>query len=137
MDRALRAHEENVGDRFDLSGPRARLDELTTLASTLQEALPAEGSPALDRALIHMLRPLHRVLYVPLTPYHPDSGAEGMPLPGLAGSRILRQETPGTDRYRFAEAGLVRKRNRLVDALEEALARGRTLGERLSAGELP
>ena len=137
VDRALRAHEENVGDRFDLSEPRVLVEELANLANSLQGALPQEGSPALDRALIHMLRPLHRVLYVPLTPYHPDSGAEGMPLPGLAGSRILRQETPGTDRYRFAEAGLVRERNRLMDALEEALARGRTLEERLSAGELP
>ena len=137
VDQALAAHEENVGDRFDLSEARARLDELSALAAALQGALPQEGSPALDRALLRMLRPLHRVLYVPVTPYHPDSGAEGMPLPGLAASRVLRGETPGTDRYRYAEAGLVRERNRLVDALEEALERGEALRDALAAGEVP
>lgn len=138
LGQALTAHEENVGDRFDLSGARRLHDTLMALAQDIQGALPeGVGSPELDRALIGFLRPLHRVLYVPVTPYHPDSGAEGMPLPGLAPSRVLRQETPGTDRYRYAEASLVRERNRMMEALQEAVDRGRAIQAGLADGRLP
>lgn len=64
---------------------------------------------------------MHRVLYSPASPFHPDSGLEGGSLPGLAPLRTLSSADPGSDAYRFAEVTLVRERNRLLEALDEAI----------------
>ncbi len=123
------AARSGAGDgRFDLSRASEAHAELLALAGRLQEALPgATGSAALDMALVDMLRPLHRILYVPLTPHHPDAGAVPGLLPGLAPTRILAEETPGSERYRLAMATLVRERNRLLEAIAESNRRAAAL----------
>lgn len=118
---AIAARSEAGGGQFDLSEAARAQSELLALAGLLQGALPgASGSASLDMALVDVLRPLHRVLYVPLTPHHPDAGAVPGLLPGLAPTRILAEEAPGSERYRLAMATLVRERNRLMEAIAES-----------------
>ena len=125
---AIAARSEAGGGRFDLSRASEAQAELLALAGGLQEALRgATGSPALDMALVDVLRPLHRVLYVPLTPHHPDAGAVPGLLPGMAPTRLLVEETPGSERYRLAMATLVRERNRLLEAIAESNRRATAL----------
>ena len=125
---AIAARSGAGGGRFDLSRASEAHAELLALAGRLQAALPgATGSAALDMALVDVLRPLHRILYVPLTPHHPDAGAVPGLLPGLAPTRILAEETPGSERYRLAMATLVRERNRLLEAIAESNRRAAAL----------
>ena len=131
---AITARSEAGGGQFDLSQASAAQAELLALARQLEEALPATGSAALDMALVGLLRPLHRVLYVPLTPHHPDAGAVPGLLPGLAPTATLAQEAPGSERYRLAMATLVRERNRLLEAIAESGDRVAALLASLESG---
>ena len=70
---------------------------------------------------------------MPGSDYHPDPGIYGRPLPGLEPARILADEDPATDRYRFAMAQLLRERNRILEAIDEATRAAMDLIER-SAG---
>ncbi len=125
---AIAARSEAGGGRFDLSRASEAQAELLALAGRLNAALPdATGSASLDMALVDVLRPLHRVLYVPQTPHHPDAGAVPGPLPGLAPTATLAQAAPGGDRHRFAMATLVRERNRLLEAIAESSRRAAAL----------
>lgn len=125
---AIAARSEAGSGQFDLSQATTAQAELLTLAGQLQQALPAAtGSPELDVALVDVLRPLHRVLYVPLTPHHPDAGAVSGLLPGLAPTATLAAEAPGSERYRLATATLVRERNRLLEAIAESNHRATAL----------
>lgn len=132
---AIAARSEAGGGRFDLSDAARAQTELLGLAGRLQAALPrATGSTELDMALVDVLRPLHRVLYVPLTPHHPDAGAVPGPLPGLAPTRTLAEEASGSERYRLATASLVRERNRLLEAIAESSGRTARLLALLGSG---
>ena len=55
-------------------------------------------------------------------------------LPGLAPVQILASENPGTDRYGFAYATLVRERNRLLEALARSIEEMSSLAEALRTG---
>ena len=70
---------------------------------------------------MRILRPLHRVLYSPSDPFHPDPGLDSSALPGLSPLRTLATSDPGGDAYRFAEVTLVRERNRLLEALDASI----------------
>ena len=70
-------------------------------------------------------------MYVPLNDYHPDPGVSLGPLPGLAPAWILAEEEAGSDRCGFALPVLVRERNRLIEAVDEALLVGGSLKEEL------
>ena len=75
--------------------------------------------------------PRHVRAIVPLNDYHPDARREvGLgPLPGLAPARILAEEEAGSDRRGFALPVLLRERNRLIEAADEALLVGGWLTE--------
>ncbi len=93
---------------------------LREAAERLDELADAGSVGPLDQVAV--LRPLHRVMYVPLNAYHPDPGVGLGPLPGLAPARILSSEDAGSDRRGFAATGLARERNRLVEAVDQALS---------------
>lgn len=121
----LLAERTAVADgRFDLSAAVARQQRLAALVRDVQRAVAGARDPdaALDRAVVRVLRPLQRVTYTLLGPYHPDPAVEVGLLPGLAPLGTLSAADPASDRYGFALATLVRERNRLVDALDEAIA---------------
>ncbi len=114
---AIVERQDGGGGQFDLGEATLLQAEFLRLARQVVTSLPATGSPELDLALVDVLRPLHRVMYVPLTVHHPDAGSVPGPLPGLAATRILSTEEFGTERYRLATATLVRERNRLIEAI--------------------
>ena len=97
-----------------------RMVGLREAAERLDELADAGSVGPLD--LVAVLRPLHRVMYVPLNTYHPDPGVGLGPLPGLASARFLSSEDAGSDRRGFAATGLARERNRLVEAVDQALS---------------
>jgi len=118
---ALRVREAESGGALDLSAARERAANLAELFATARARLvAAPPSPELDLALMRVLRPLHRLMFVPGSDHHPDPGIYGAPLPGLEPARILAEEPPDSDRYGFALAQLVRERNRILEALDEA-----------------
>jgi len=122
--------QSEAAERFDLSEASRRQAVLFDLVESVQRDIAQGDIAAADLELIRIIRPLHRVLYSPSDPFHPDSGLQGGALPGLAPVRTLSSADPSSDVYRFAEVTLVRERNRLLDALDEAIEHA----ERLLAG---
>ncbi len=121
------ARDEAAGGALQLDRHLGEpMERLREVAAELDERAGAGAIGPLDQ--VAFLRPLHRVMYVPLNNYHPDPGITLGPLPGLAPARILVEEEAGSDRRGFALPVLVRERNRLVEAVDEALRIGRTRG---------
>lgn len=118
----LADRQEAAGRHLDLAETMARQRNLLAAAREVEASLPAEGSPAVDLALVAILRPLHRVLYVLLNPYHPDPAVSQGSLPGLNAVEMLTKNDPATDRYQFALATLLRERARILEALDESQA---------------
>ena len=71
-------------------------------------------------------------MFVPGSDYHPDPGIYSRPLPGLEPASILAEEAASSDRYGFAMAQLVRERNRILEAIDEATHAATDLIERRS-----
>jgi Iap family predicted aminopeptidase len=117
----LAARQQVAGDRLALAEVWHRHERLLDLVSALHASGGVPTTPDADLALLRILRPLHRVLYTPLDPYHPDPGVESGLLQGFSAVEILGREQPGSSRYRFAETSLLRERNRLLEALDEAI----------------
>jgi len=116
----LRDRQETAGEHLDLSLALHRQEALRELIAEIQRALPPEGRPDVDRALIAVLRPLHRVLYTLQGPYHPDPAVDQGALPGLNAVEILASRDPSSDAYQFALATLLRERARILEALDQA-----------------
>jgi hypothetical protein len=125
-----RRAEQSAG-RLDLREAIGRQRALLDAVRALEPALPGREGVDIDRAMLAVLRPVYRVLYDPVDPFHPDPGFSVGLLPGLAPVTILAEEDPASERYLFAETTLVREKNRLLEALDTALAEAHALGSRL------
>lgn len=120
---ALEWRQAQSGGALDLSDAMERTAGLARALARVGRAQAQGTVPAeFEAALYDILRPLHRVLFVPGSDHHPDPGLYGDPLPGLEPASVLAEEDPSSDRYRFALAYLVRERNRVTEALDEAVA---------------
>jgi Iap family predicted aminopeptidase len=117
----LTERQRVASDYLDLTEVRQRQAHLLEVVTDLRRNNLVPATAEADLALLRILRPLHRVLYTPLDPFHPDPGAESGLLPGLSPVAILAREPPGSDRFHVAETSLVRERNRLLEALYEAI----------------
>lgn len=91
------------------------------------------AGPEVDLALVAVLRPLHRVFYTLLGPYHPDPALSEGSLPGLNAVDMLAANAPSTDRYQFARTTLLREVPRILEALDDAQQRAQALLDRLSS----
>jgi hypothetical protein len=130
----LRSRQEQAEDHFDLSQALTRQRELVQTIDWVETFLSSEDSPQVDLALVAILRPLHRVLYTNLGPYHPDPAVTVGALPGLNAVDMLTSNDPATDRYRFALTTLQRERARILEALDEAHAEAEKLLGVLTGG---
>jgi hypothetical protein len=120
-----------AGMDFDLSrslvNARALDERATTLATRIEEVALMPGRArrwfrrvGVDRALVRILRPLHRVVHTRSGPFHPDPAVSVGLLPGLTPVRELGLLEVDSRRYGFLLVDLVRERNRLQAALLEA-----------------
>lgn len=121
----MRRRQAQSGGRLDLAEAVLRQERLLAIVESIRSNVSAA-----DVELVRILRPLHRVLYSPSDPYHPDAGVDGSLLPGLSPVTILASEDPASDRYRFALTTLVRERNRLLEALDTALEEAQRVEDR-------
>ena len=120
---AVAARDAAAGGALQLGAQLGnRLERLRRVAADMDERADVGAIGPVDQLAV--LRPLHRVMYVPLNNYHPDPGVTAGPLPGLVPARILADEEAGSDRRGFALPVLVRERNRLIEAVDEALDAG-------------
>ncbi len=142
----LEERQETAGDHFDLGEAMERQEELletvreveTALASRsggtpAPDATPGLPGPELDLAMVAVLRPIHRILYTNLGPYHPDPAVGQGPLPGLNAVIMLPNNDSSTDRYRFALTTLQREYARILEGLDEAARRAEELRGELEA----
>jgi hypothetical protein len=127
-----RRAEQSAG-RLDLREAIGRQRAVLEAVRALGPSLAGHAGVDVDRAMLAVLRPVYRVLYDPVDPFHPDPGFSVGLLPGLAPVTILAEEDPASERYLFAETTLVREKNRLLEALDTALAEAQALGSRLGS----
>jgi hypothetical protein len=125
----LSRRQEEAGDHFDLSEALARQEELRGLMQRVEASQHSSSDPAMDLALVALLRPIHRILYTGLGPYHPDPAVSVGSLPGLNAVTMLAENEPSTDRYRFALTTLEREYARILEALDQARAEAERLLE--------
>jgi len=139
----LEARQEDAGGHLDLSQALGRQQELLGVVRELESRLglaekgsgPAvEPSGALDLSLVRILRPLHRVLYTNLGPYHPDPATAVGSLPGLNAAEMLSRNDPSTDRYRFALVTVQREYARILEALDDAQGEAEALLGEIKGG---
>lgn len=123
----LTDRQDEGGHLLDLKEAMARQKELARTVDRLETLLPEKGSPEIDLALIALLRPLHRILYTNLGPYHPDPAESVGYLPGLSAMEMLVANEPDTDAYQFALATVQREYARILEALDEAQAQAAAL----------
>jgi hypothetical protein len=123
-----------AGNHLDLGDALARQSVLLETARQVDASVRAAQSPETDLALVGILRPLHRVLYTLLGPYHPDPASSEGSLPGLNPMEMLATSGPSTDRYQFARTTLLREEARILEALDDAQAEADLLLQRIRTG---
>ena len=124
------AEELGAGGGWDagpaLDAARRLADRASTFGGAL-DALAAAGRPdparveAANRAMVGLSRTLIPLFYTTGDRFHHDLAIPVPPLAGLQRARELPGLDPSSDRFRFAVAALVRERNRVVHALEQAV----------------
>lgn len=119
----------SVGGRWDAAPALAAARHLAGRAGALAGAVDAiaaggHADPARVEAANRAMGALSRVLiplfYTTGDRFHHDLAIPVPPLAGLQRARELSGLDPSSDEFRFAVAALVRERNRVVHALEEA-----------------
>jgi hypothetical protein len=119
--------QERAGGHLDLGEAMERQGRLLQVVRRLEGSLEANPKPDVELALVAILRPLHRVLYTGLGPYHPDPAVSMGSLPGLNAVDMLAENDPSTDRYRFALTMLQRELPRVLEALDQSMAEAERL----------
>lgn len=132
MGSILADRERMAGSHLDLGEAIGRQKRLLEVMEHLEVSLPSVYDPAVDQALVAIIRPLHRVLYTLQGPYHPDPAVTQGALPGLKAVEMLAANDPDTDRYQFALTTLLRERARILEALDESHSRALELTEYLN-----
>ena len=125
VQRELRGLQEIAGDTFDLGPALALADALAEKVARLGQARDAHAT---DRAIMGVIRAINNVDYTANGPFDHDAAVPARPFPSLQGVRRLAGHL-GTDSPRHApahDAGflrtrLVRERNRVCEALNEAI----------------
>jgi hypothetical protein len=127
--------EQAARGAFPLGDLVTRAGEFGALAGRLEtirgelEAATAGRKPGgkaaariarFNRGLMAISRLINPVLYTVEGPYDHDPALQAPMLPGLQGARKLAALGPDSDERGFLRARLVRERNRIADALQNA-----------------
>jgi hypothetical protein len=115
---ALTLAMADSGDRVDLSGALARADRLVALAAAVR-SLP-DG--AFNRCARQVSRTLIPVGYTEAGPFGHDPAINGPAIPALKRIGELAVTAPGSDAERFLRPLVTRGINRVIFALEQAVA---------------
>ena len=130
--RAIAATVEELaaaGSRWDAAPALEAVRHLAERAGAFAGALDAIAAgghadlaraEAANRAMGALSRVLIPLFYTTGDRFHHDLAIPVPPLAGLQRARELSGLDPSSDEFRFAAAALVRERNRVVHALEEA-----------------
>jgi hypothetical protein len=118
----LMERQDVAGQEFDLSEALARQDRLLGTVLEVEAAISSGGDSTIDRALVAVLRPVHRVLYTLLGAYHPDPAESLGALPGLNPVELLASNDSSSHLYQMALATLQRENARILEALDRAQA---------------
>jgi N-acetylated-alpha-linked acidic dipeptidase len=124
--RTLDRYAKATGSDFDFGPAFASLAALDAALDRFYAAAPVDSSPESPEARRFNLaqRRLARVLvpvnYSRVTPFHHDPALEVPPLPDLTPATTMPAARPDAARRGILRAHLLRGRNRLVWALEEA-----------------
>ncbi|HKW94745.1 MAG TPA: hypothetical protein VJX92_22865, partial [Methylomirabilota bacterium] len=121
-----------AGGRVDLSAVAESARVLERALGVPGESLAraaAEGRAAAEqnRALMRLSRVLIPLLYTTGDRFAHDLAVGIPPLAGLARARELAALDPASDLFRFTVTALVRERNRVLHALDEASGLAREL----------
>ena len=122
----IQQRQDAAKGKLDLAIASRRQAQLLAMVRDVQKRLPAAGDKGIALAMVRVLRPLHRVVYTLGGAYHPDPAVDFGQLPGLAEAAKV-----GGGEDRFMMIAFVRERNRLVDALDQAIAEAARLQARL------
>jgi hypothetical protein len=125
VQRELHGLQQIAGEAFDLGPALALADALSEKVARLGQARDARTT---NRAIMGVIRALNNVNYTANGPFDQDSAVPARPFPSLQGVRRLAGHA-GTGSRRYAppdDAGflrtrLVRERNRVCEALNEAI----------------
>ena len=119
-------YQDAAGDHFDfspvLAAARAFMDAAGELDSTTTRD-PVQRRDGLKR----LTRIVNPALFTIDGPYEMDPALQLPILPGLAPARQLPNLDPAGNDHRFLHTQLLRQRNRIVDALQQATSLARTL----------
>jgi hypothetical protein len=124
------AEELTAGGGWDAGTALDAARRLVDRASAFQVAADALGAgsrpdtgrvEAANRAMVGLSRALVPLFYTTGDRFHHDLAIPVPPLAGLQRARELLGLDPASDRFRFSVAALVRERNRVVHALDEAV----------------
>lgn len=116
----LTALQEDGGDHLDLRPVIERAEAYRAAAEKLAQTTPVD----LDRhnaGLKRLSRIVNPALFTASGPYEVDPALQMSSLPGLTPVRQLARLEPGTNEYGFLRTKLVRQRNRVHDALVQAV----------------
>jgi hypothetical protein len=112
---------QNAAEKhLDLSGTLELANAYRSAAEKLS-ASPISDVATLNDGLKQITRIVNPVLFTINGPYEMDPALQMGILPGLAQTGQLLSLDPGSDAYQFLRTKLVRQKNRIDDALEQAV----------------
>jgi len=112
--------QQAAGTHLDLSGTIAMAERFRAAAARLVEA-PIADAAALNKGLKRLTRIVNPALFTIEGPYEMDPALQLPVLPGLAPMERLVGMEPSSDDYHFLLTWLRRQRNRIEDALSDAI----------------
>ncbi|CAN5663436.1 M28 family peptidase [soil metagenome] len=116
----LGALQEVAGQHLDLSGPLEAARRYRAAAERVSGAT-VEDVEAHNQRLLAVTRIINPALFTIDGPYEFDPALQLPILPGLAPMQALAGLDPSSDDYRFLWTSLIRQRNRIHDALMQAV----------------
>lgn len=122
----LTTYQEQAGDHLDLRPLIAAAEKYRAVAQRLARATPADVARH-NEGLLRLTRIVNPALFTVNGPYDADPALQLPVLPGLAPVKELVNIDQGTDAYGFLRTKLVRQRNRVHDALLQAIALAESL----------